>query len=163
LANEPESPTGEMLAIRDGRVAGPDFTKRFGKTSVQIVMRDGAELHTEIYTPLDHSGPLPLMLVRSPYGLNPDKHGYAAWLREYSHLMKDGYIFRLPDTRVGEHQPEIHSCAYATKTVANSIDDSTDTLRHHRPGSSSTFRVITERVGTLGVFSYGGFSQPVRW
>ncbi len=37
--------------------------------------------------------------MRSPYGLNPDKYGYSAWLREYPHLMKDGYIFAFQDTR----------------------------------------------------------------
>ena len=32
----------EMMSMRDGRVPGPDFTKRFSKTNMQIVMRDGA-------------------------------------------------------------------------------------------------------------------------
>src|SRR6185437_11099124 len=53
----------EMMAMRDGRVPGPDFTKRFSKTNVQIVMRDGAEMHTEIYAPRDQKESLPIILV----------------------------------------------------------------------------------------------------
>ena len=37
--------TREMMAKRDGRVPGPDFTKRFSKTNMQIVMRDGARIN----------------------------------------------------------------------------------------------------------------------
>ena len=149
--------TREMKAMRDGRVPGPDFTKRFSKTNMQIVMRDGAELHTEIYAPLDQSGPLPIILVRSPYGLNPDKDGYSAWLREYPHLMKDGYIFAFQDTR-GRGASTGHYVSLAPmrdKAAANSTDDSTDTydtidwIVKHVPRNNG-------RVGTLGI-SYGGF------
>jgi uncharacterized protein len=149
--------TREMKAMRDGRVPGPDFTKRFSKTNVQIVMRDGAGLHTEIYAPLDQSGPLPIILVRSPYGLNPDKDGYSAWLREYPHLMKDGYIFAFQDTR-GRGASTGHYVSLAPmrdKAAANSTDDSTDTydtidwIVKHVPRNNG-------RVGTLGI-SYGGF------
>src|SRR5580692_8862667 len=114
--------TREMMAMRDGRVPGPDFTKRFSKTNMQIVMRDGAEMHTEIYAPLDQAAPLPIILVRSPYGLNPDKYGYSAWLREYPHLMKDGYIFAFQDTR-GRGASTGHYVSVAPlrdKAVANS-------------------------------------------
>src|SRR5579859_4510298 len=46
----------EMVAKRVGRVAGPDFTKQFSKNVARIKMRDGAELHTEIYAPLGQTG-----------------------------------------------------------------------------------------------------------
>ena len=39
---------------------------------------------------------MPIIYARSPYGLNPDVHGYFAMLREYQYLMKDGYIFAFP-------------------------------------------------------------------
>jgi putative CocE/NonD family hydrolase len=150
--------SAEVLAIRDGRVAGPDFTQRFRKTTARIVARDGAELYTEIYTPVDQKEPLPLILVRSPYGLHPDKYGYAAWLREYQHLMKDGYIFVFQDTRgrgasTGKYLslgPRIRD-----KHQRKATDDSSDTydtiewIIHHVPNNNG-------RVGTLGI-SYGGF------
>ncbi len=147
----------ETAAIRNGRVPGPDFTKRFSKRIAPIVMRDGAELHTEIYAPRDQREPLPLILVRSPYGLKPDKHGYAAWLREYPHLMKDGYIFVFQDTRgrgasTGRY---VTLMPLRDRSVANSVDDSTDTydtidwMVRHVPRNNG-------RVGMLGI-SYGGF------
>ena len=147
----------EMMAMRDGRVPGPDFTKRFSKTNVQIVMRDGALMHTEIYAPRDQKESLPIILVRSPYGLNPDKYGYAAWLREYPHLMKDGYIFVFQDTR-GRGASTGHYVSLMPlhdRAAADGIDDSTDTydsidwMVKHIPRNNG-------RVGMLGI-SYGGF------
>jgi uncharacterized protein len=147
----------EMMAMRDGRVPGPDFTKQFSKNVAQVKMRDGAEMHTEIYTPLDQKEALPIILVRSPYGLNPDKDGYAAWLREYEHLMKDGYIFVFQDTRgrgasTGKY---VSLSPMRDKAVPNSTDESTDTydsidwIIKNVPKNNG-------RVGTLGI-SYGGF------
>ena len=37
-----------------------------------IPMRDGVRLQTVIFTPKDSSGPLPILLTRTPYGV-PDK------------------------------------------------------------------------------------------
>jgi hypothetical protein len=149
--------SAEMMEKRDGRVPGPDFTKIFAKTTARIAMRDGAELYTEIYTPLARQGALPIILVRSPYGLNPDKHGYAAWLREYPHLIKDGYIFVFQDTRgrgasTGRY---VSLSPMRDKNQPKSTDESTDTydtidwIVAHVPNNNG-------RVGTLGI-SYGGF------
>jgi len=147
----------EMMAMRDGNIPGPDFTKQFSKNLAQVKMRDGAEMHTEIYAPLDQKDPLPIILVRSPYGLHPDKDGYAAWLREYTHLMKDGYIFVFQDTR-GRGASTGHYVSLSPlrdTTVPNSTDESTDTydsidwIIKNVPRNNG-------RVGTLGI-SYGGF------
>ena len=149
--------TREEYEMRVGSVSGPDFTKLFSKNVAQIKTRDGAELHTEIYAPLDQSQSLPIILVRSPYGLNPDKHGYSAWLREYRHLMKDGYIFVFQDTR-GRGASTGHYVTLSPirdKSVPNSTDESTDTydtidwIVKNVPRNNG-------RVGTLGI-SYGGF------
>jgi uncharacterized protein len=147
----------EGKAIGDGKVPGPDFTKLFSKNVAQIAMRDGAELHTEIYAPLDQKEALPIILVRSPYGLSPDKYGYSAWLREYLPLMVDGYIFVFQDTRgrgasTGQYVTlmPLHDPA-----VSNGVDDSTDTydtidwIVKHVPSNNG-------RVGMVGI-SYGGF------
>lgn len=147
----------EMMAMRDGHEPGPDFTTRFSKRVAQVKMRDGAEIHTEIYTPLDQREALPIILVRSPYGLSPDKYGYAAWLREYQHLMKDGYIFVFQDTRGrGASTGRYVSLSPMRDTaVPNSTDESTDTydsidwIIKNVPRNNG-------RVGTLGI-SYGGF------
>jgi len=57
--------SAEVMALRDGRVPGPDFTRIFAKTTARIAMRDGAELYTEIYRPLDRKEALPIIYVRS--------------------------------------------------------------------------------------------------
>jgi putative CocE/NonD family hydrolase len=149
--------TREMLAMRVGSVAGPDFTTLFSRNVARIRMRDGAELHTEIYAPLGLAASLPIILVRSPYGLSPDRQGYSAWLRSYPHLMKDGYIFVFQDTRgrgasTGRY---VSLSPIRDKSIAQSTDESTD--------SYDTIDWIVKnvprnngRVGMLGI-SYGGF------
>jgi uncharacterized protein len=147
----------EEAAVFSGKIAGPDFSTAFRKTEAQIVVRDGVELHTEIYTPLDQTVPLPMILVRSPYGLHHDKFGYSAWLREYTHLMKDGYIFVFQDARGrgGSTGHYVTAPALRDPNAANGTDDSTDAydtidwMVKNVPGNNG-------RVGMLGV-SYGGF------
>ncbi len=41
----------------------------FEKRDVMIPTRDGVKLHTVIFTPRDASGPLPILLERTPYGV----------------------------------------------------------------------------------------------
>ena len=147
----------EFSAYWYGNLPGPDFTRLFSKTPVQITVRDGAQLHTEIYRPLNQSGPLPIILVRSPYGLKPDKFGYSAWLRQYTHLMRDGYIFAFQDTRGrgGSTGKYITAGPERDPRIRKSTDESTDTydtidwLVKNVPNNNG-------RVGTLGI-SYGGF------
>jgi putative CocE/NonD family hydrolase len=147
----------EEAAVYRGTIAGPDFTGMFSKSVAQIVVRDGVELHTEVYAPVHATEALPMILVRSPYGLSHDKFGYSAWLREYPYLMKDGYIFVFQDTRgrgasTGHYVtgPPLHD-----PSAANGTDDSTDTydtigwMVKNVPRNNG-------RVGMLGV-SYGGF------
>jgi uncharacterized protein len=149
--------TREETAVFSGKIAGPDFSAVFRKTEAQIVVRDGIELHTEIYTPRDQTEPLPMILVRSPYGLHHDKFGYSAWLREYTHLMKDGYIFVFQDTRGrgGSTGHFVTAPALHDPSVADGTDDSTDAydtidwMVKNIPQNNG-------RVGMLGV-SYGGF------
>src|SRR5690242_15307839 len=75
----------------------PDLTRRFTRAEVQIAMRDGVRLNTAIYTPRDKKGPLPFVLLRTPYGI---ERGAA---RAFPHYLKDladeGYIFVFQDIR----------------------------------------------------------------
>jgi uncharacterized protein len=66
-------------------------------TEAMIPMRDGVRLYTQVYAPAKVSSPLPIILLRTPYGtgqLNPTR--VAASLAE---LAADGYIFVLQDIR----------------------------------------------------------------
>ncbi len=50
--------------------ARPDTGQAFDKTEVMIPMRDGVRLHTAFYVPRAVHGPLPFILLRTPYGID---------------------------------------------------------------------------------------------
>jgi len=106
----------------------------YKKTSVMINMRDGIKLHTVILTPVSAGLPLPLLIIRTPYGadaqLPDDNMMYSIAANfPYSNMAREGYIFVFQDIRgkyksegtMEIHQPLIH----ATKSGA--VDESTDT------------------------------------
>jgi uncharacterized protein len=62
-----------------------------------IPMRDGVRLYTQVYAPPQASEPLPILLLRTPYGTGPlNATRIAAALPE---LMADGYIIVSQDIR----------------------------------------------------------------
>jgi hypothetical protein len=62
-----------------------------------IPMRDGARLYTRIFTPVTRRGPLPIMFVRTPYGIGGTSS--AALQAGMGFLARDGYIFAYQDAR----------------------------------------------------------------
>jgi len=76
-----------------------DLAKIFDKREVMIPVRDGVKLHTEIYTPKDAKGPLPILLDRTPYGISAPDKGMSNGLYRYSDMYADGYIFVFQDIR----------------------------------------------------------------
>ena len=72
-----------ILVVPGSRVAAtqtaaPDYSQTFNKTDVMIPMRDGVRLHTEIYAPKDAKEALPLLIERTPYGLERRREGIFA-------------------------------------------------------------------------------------
>jgi uncharacterized protein len=69
----------------------------FKLDAVMIPVRDGVHLQTVILTPLDQTGPLPILFRRTPYGV-PEKppEQLPAYLKE---LAQDGYIFVIQNLR----------------------------------------------------------------
>ncbi|MGA9773308.1 MAG: CocE/NonD family hydrolase [Blastocatellia bacterium] len=66
-------------------------------TENMILMRDGVRLYAQVYAPTQASEPLPILLLRTPYGTGPlDAARMAAALPE---LMADGYIIVVQDIR----------------------------------------------------------------
>ena len=156
LARLPKSRRDNLLTSV-GTLPGPDFTLLFDKQVADIRMRDGVTLHTEIYTPKNHAGALPIIYERTPYGLSPDSQGYSAHLRMYPELIADGYIFALQDSRGrGSSGGEfVTGGPMRDKSRPRSADPSTDAydsidwlIKHVHNNNG--------RVGTLGI-SYGGF------
>jgi uncharacterized protein len=139
--------------ILAGQEAG-DAPHGFAKTEVEIPMRDGVHLHTAIYVPTAPHGVLPILLIRTPYGIV----GAAGALRSsYLELEADGYIFAFQDIR-GRYQSEGHFVMMRPprdRKDAHAIDESTDAydtidwLVKHVPNNNG-------RVGMLGI-SYPGW------
>lgn len=69
----------------------------FKLQEVMIPMRDGVHLQTAILTPVQQTGPLPILLQRTPYGV-PDKAPKAV-PDSWKELARDGYIFVFQNLR----------------------------------------------------------------
>jgi uncharacterized protein len=69
----------------------------FKLDEVMVAVRDGVHLQTVILTPLDQTGPLPILFRRTPYGV-PEKppEQIPPYMKE---LAQDGYIFVIQNLR----------------------------------------------------------------
>src|SRR5262245_44876488 len=69
----------------------------FEKIEAMIPMRDGVRLNTVILAPKNSSEPLPILMLRTPYGVG----GWSSERvnRAYQELVADGYIFVFQDIR----------------------------------------------------------------
>jgi len=127
----------------------------FTYSEVMIPVRDGVHLQTVILTPVNQSGPLPIMFRRTPYGVPakaPDE--MPTNLKE---LAQDGYIFVIQNLR-GRFKSE---GTFALSSQVNLKDststnettdayDSIEWLIHHVPNNNG-------KVGMFGV-SYDGLT-----
>jgi putative CocE/NonD family hydrolase len=120
-----------------------------------IPMRDGVKLHTRIFVPKQKTGPLPFILVRTPYGTQNAAQNFASYLKE---MADDGYIFVFQDIR-GKFESEgtfMMQRPARRQGDSEALDEGTDTydtiewLLNHVPGNNG-------RAGMLGV-SYLGWT-----
>src|SRR5215469_6754993 len=63
-------------------IQGKHQPERFVKQEVMIPMRDGVRLETVIFTPKQSSGPLPILLRRTPYGVPEGERGLDSGIYE---------------------------------------------------------------------------------
>src|SRR6186997_1181176 len=139
------------VALVGRQPAAPTLTL----TDVMIPMRDGTRLFTQIYKPVQVTGPLPIVFQRTPYGVG--QNTAAAVAAALVDLPADGYIIVLQDIR-GRFKSEgrfVMLRQPRDRTDPKAIDESTDTydtiewLLKNVPGNNG-------RVGQLGV-SYPGW------
>ncbi|MFL5448207.1 MAG: CocE/NonD family hydrolase [Gemmatimonadales bacterium] len=132
-----------------GQSAPPAYRCRF----VPVPVRDGIHLNTSVCRPDGPHGPLPLLLTRTPYGIEGD----TVVPESYRFFAADGYIFVSQDIR-GRYKSEgqfIMNRPLHDPGDPKGVDESTDTydtvewLLANVPGNNG-------RVGVLGV-SYPGF------
>ena len=131
--------------------AGPAFTE----TRVMVPMRDGVKLHTVIFAPKGAAGPLPFLIMRTPYGAPSSSQPLAAV--SFKELVAEGYIFVYQDIR-GRFKSEgqfVMQRPPRDKSDPRAIDESTDAydtvdwLLKNVPGHNG-------RAGMMGI-SYGGW------
>jgi len=135
----------------------PDLNRTFKRMEVQIPMRDGVKLYTDIYIPKKSRGQLPFLITRTPYGSTDDKGRNGLLPHSYKDFVTDGYIFVFQDIR-GRYKSEGQFVMFRPprdKSDAKAIDEGTDTydsiawLIEHIPNNNG-------RAGVLGI-SYGGW------
>jgi len=142
---------------QEGEDKSRDWSLLFDKTDVMIAARDGVKLHTEIYAPKDAKEDLPIVLERTPYGMNEDAKGFSRKLGRYAEMIPDDYIFVFQDIRgrYGSEGTFVMQRPVRDPKNPKAIDEGTDTydtidwLVKNVPRNN-------KRVGLLGI-SYGGW------
>jgi uncharacterized protein len=126
----------------------------FAKQDVMVAMRDGVRLHTLVFVPPGTHAALPILFIRTPYGIDASERQLTSSLKE---LAADGYIFAFQDIR-GRYKSEgqfVMQRAPRDRNDPRAVDESTDAydsidwLVKQVPNNNG-------RVGMLGV-SYPGW------
>ena len=127
----------------------------YQRSEVMIPMRDGIKLHAVILKPADIAAPLPILIQRTPYGV--DGTTRASFFAQRPELARDGYIYVGEDIR-GRYESQgrfVMSRPMEDHSNPKAIDESTDAydtvdwLIKNMPGNNG-------RVGVIGT-SYPGF------
>jgi uncharacterized protein len=109
-------------------------TSDYEKQEINIEMRDGALLHTSIYSPSDKTQEYPVIIRRSPYSCSPyGPDTIPASLSHNPKFVESGYIFVFQDVR-GRWNSEGHfentkpPYSLWDSTATDEITDSYDTF-----------------------------------
>jgi uncharacterized protein len=138
-----------------------DNRERYVKTNAMIPMRDGVRMNSDIYAPKDQSGPLPFLMVRTPYGID---RAEGALNTGYKELADEGYIFVFQDIRgryksEGQFVMQRPARSPEERKDPRAIDEATDAfdtiewLLKNVPNNNG-------RVGMFGV-SYPGWTTAM--
>jgi putative CocE/NonD family hydrolase len=151
-------PAGAILLLSAVAAPAQDTSglgERFAKTEAMVPMRDGVRLNTAVYVPKKKTGPLPFLLLRTPYGIEEGaRRSFPQYLKD---LEDDGYLFVFQDIR-GRFKSEgkfVMNRPPRDRADSKAIDESTDAydtiawLLKNVSGHNG-------RVGMLGI-SYGGW------
>ncbi len=151
--------TRQMTAKRISDKPAISRSTPFDRREEMIRMRDGARLHTLIFTPRDQTESLPIIMSRTPYGIG--QMSSDGINRRYKELVADGYIFVLQDIRgrFGSEGTFVMNRPMRDKKDLKGIDESTDTYDTIDWLVKNVSR-NNGRVGILGV-SYDGWLSAV--
>ncbi|WP_419809815.1 CocE/NonD family hydrolase [Sphingomonas sp.] len=137
----------------------PAADSPFTFEEVMVPMRDGARMQTVVMRPKDRTGPLPILLMRTPYGV-PTEAPTQRFVERNKELLADGYIMVIQSMR-GRFKS---GGSFTLSTAVHpgdrrAVDESTDAydtidwlVKNVKPNNG--------RVGMWGV-SYPGFAAAV--
>jgi len=137
----------------------PSQLDRYERRTVMIPMRDGIRLNTEIFIPKSATGPLPILFLRTPYGVGAQNIEATAPNRALKELADDGYIFAFQDIRGRYRSEGTFVMQRPPRGDAKGIDEGTDAydsiewLVQNVAGNNG-------RVGMFGV-SYDGWTTAM--
>ncbi len=145
-----------VITLASAGLAGaqPDAITSYKKQEIMVPTRDGIKLFTRIYTPVNNTNPLPILIMRSPYCdwnigvLPPEKDPYV------KELAKGGYIFVYQNIR-GKQKSEGEFIMEGpidrqNKQVIDEASDTYDLIEWLLKNTNNT-----GKVGQLGI-SYPG-------
>jgi hypothetical protein len=123
-------------------------------STLMLPMRDGVKLNTRIFIPKTPNGALPIIMMRTPYGIAHAEGNFRLYLHD---LAADGYIFVFQDIRGrnGSQGDFIMNRPLHDPRDEKGVDETTDTwdtidwLVKNLPGNNG-------KVGVLGI-SYPGW------
>ncbi len=142
-----------VAALLAQSASGDDLDRH----DARIAVRDGAKLYAVVVAPKLPARPLPIMLVRTPYGVSGNLRA-GPMSTAYAELAKDGYIFVFQDSRgTGKSEGKfvMNGALHDPTKQPNGIDEATDRydtiagLVNNVPNNNG-------RVGVMGV-SYPGW------
>jgi uncharacterized protein len=148
-----------VAAPAEAVAQGLEYVKaNYTKYEYRIPMRDGKKLFTSVYVPKDESRRYPILLMRTPYSVQPyGVDRYRDNLGPSQFFGRSGYIFAYQDVR-GRWMSEgefVNMRPHNVTKKDSEIDESSDTwdtidwLVKHVPNNNG-------RVGQWGI-SYPGF------
>jgi len=104
--------------------------REYTRQIVNIPMRDGTRLQTHIYSPVDASEPMAIMMMRTPYSIAPyEGKGQKTMLGPNFRFWQRGFIFVYQDVR-GRFMSEgefVNMRPFQENKTADAIDENTDT------------------------------------
>ena len=130
--------------------------EHYSKSEVMIPMRDGVELYTSVYQPID-SDDRPVLIVRTPYSCAPYGEGWKGDLTEYmGEFLKNRYIIVFQDVR-GRYMSEgeyVNIRPFNPDKAGIDTDEASDTY-----DTIEWLLANTDNNGSVGVtgMSYPGF------
>lgn len=129
----------------------------YSKKEELVEMRDGIKLFTSVYSPKDKSNNYPILIIRTPYNIEPEEDRYSSRLFNLSHLLDEKYIVVFQDVR-GRYMSEgafEDVRPFNPNKKKNEIDENSDTY----DTIDWLINNVENNNGSVGIFgiSYPGF------